>query len=91
MGSASLKNGTLTLSVVNPNATLPVETSISLQGHQPSHATVTTLTHSDIRAHNTFEAPETVKPSTVSLSLAAGEWRYDLAPASVTVFSIRLS
>lgn len=43
MGSASLKNGTLTLSVVNPNATLPVVTSISLQGHQPSHAAVTTL------------------------------------------------
>ncbi len=89
-GSASLKGRTLTLSVVNPNATAPLETTIDLRGGRARQAAATVLTHADIHAHNTFDAPSTVRPVTTTLAPTGGEWRYTFAPASVTVLRIEL-
>ena len=62
IGSASIKAGLLTLSVVNPHGTLPVEAALDLIDTQVSEANVATLTHADLTAHNTFEAPQNVRP-----------------------------
>ncbi len=89
-GSASLKEGVLTLSVVNPHVTDPVEATIELRGGVCKGASATVLTHQDIHAHNTFDAPEAVKPQVVPLSVSGETWRYTFAPASVTVLRIAL-
>jgi alpha-N-arabinofuranosidase len=89
-GSASLKGNVLTLSVVNPHATSSSEAVIELRGGECKEASVTTLTHTDIHAHNTFDAPDVVRPITFALEARGREWRHTFAPASVTVFRITL-
>lgn len=88
-GSASLKDGVLTLSVVNPHVDSPIEATIELLGGKAEKAEVTVLKHEDIHAHNTFDAPETLTPQTSTVDLNS-ECRHAFAPASVTVFRARL-
>ncbi|HVF10486.1 MAG TPA: alpha-L-arabinofuranosidase C-terminal domain-containing protein [Abditibacteriaceae bacterium] len=89
-GSASRKDGVLTLSVVNPNATEPVEASIELRGGACSGVSVTVLADADIHAHNTFDAPDALQPQTSTLDVS-GEWRHTFPPASVTVLRARVT
>ncbi len=89
-GSASLKGNVLTLSVVHTHATSPLEATVVLRGGEAKSVLVTTLTHTDIHAHNTFEAPDVVRPASYPLEVNAREWQHTFAPASVTVFKIRL-
>ena len=86
-GSASLKSDLLTISVVNPHASLPQETSIDLSGHALREATISILTHSDLTAHNTFDAPDNLRPQTQAWQQAD---RHVFPPASVTVIRGRL-
>jgi alpha-N-arabinofuranosidase len=90
-GSASLKDNVLTLSVVNPHAKKPVKATIDLRGGKAQSVETTTLTHEDVRAHNTFDAPSNVTPQTSATELSGGKLRYAFAPASVTVLKVRLS
>jgi alpha-N-arabinofuranosidase len=85
IGSASIRAGVLTLSVVNPNESLPAEALIDLRGFAARRATVAELTHDDLTAHNTFDAPDTVRPETQAVEIDDAEWRHVFAPASVTV------
>jgi alpha-N-arabinofuranosidase len=87
VGSASVKTDLLTLSVVNPQATLPVEARIDLGGRGLVDATLSVLSHSELAAHNTFEMPNVVKPQG-----QPWEWsgRHVFSPASVTVIRGRL-
>jgi alpha-N-arabinofuranosidase len=87
-GSASLKGDLLTLSVVNPHASLPAEAAIELQGGTVREVMVSLLTHSDLTAHNTFEAPQTLRPQTQAIELKD---RHIFPPASVTVIKGRLT
>jgi alpha-L-arabinofuranosidase len=48
------------------------------------------LSHDDIHAHNTFDAPENLRPRTELMALNGREFRHHFSPASVTVFKIRL-
>jgi alpha-N-arabinofuranosidase len=86
-GSASLKSDLLTLSVVNPHASLPVEASLRFEGGTLRDATVSVVTHADLTAHNTFESPQVLRPTTSSWEPAD---RFVFAPASVTVIRGRL-
>jgi alpha-N-arabinofuranosidase len=90
LGSASVSANVLTLSVVNTSADAPVETTIRLRGGSAHHASGVELSHADLRAHNTFEAPETVKPRALPAIALAGECRYVFPPASVTVLRMPL-
>src|SRR5581483_12483628 len=83
--SASVKNGRLTLSVVNAHASLPMEVEIELRGGGIRDGTVHTLTSSDLAAHNTFENPDALVPTQARLSSAGSKWMATLPPASVTV------
>ena len=87
-GSASIKDGVLTLSVVNPHASQPVEASVQLRGGVASTASVTTLVSDDLHAHNTFEQPDALVPETRAVRLDGERWSYTFPPASVTVMRI---
>jgi alpha-N-arabinofuranosidase len=87
-GSASLKSDLLTVSVVNPHASLPAEAALSIEGAALRNATVSVLTHADLTAHNTFESPQTLRP--IESERKASD-RHTFPPASVTVIRGRLS
>jgi alpha-N-arabinofuranosidase len=61
-GSASLREKTLTLTVVNPHISEPREAEIAVRGAAPGSATVREITSADLRAHNTFERPKGLEP-----------------------------
>jgi alpha-N-arabinofuranosidase len=90
-GSASLKDKTLSLTVVNPHATAPREAEIAIRGGSPSSVTATVLTNSDIHAHNTFDHPDSVSTVSNKVPVSGGALRYVFAPASVTKLTIALS
>ena len=87
-GSASIRGDLLTLSVVNTHATDPIEAAIHFKGGALQQATVSVLAHSDLRAHNTFESPQTVKPQT---QLWEKKPSHVLPPGSITVLSGRVA
>jgi alpha-L-arabinofuranosidase len=91
-GSASIKDGTLTLSVVNLHADAPVDAEIVIDGAAADQIAVAKLSHTDILAHNTFDQTNTLVPLRASLSVQApGSWRHSFPPASVSVFTVRLA
>jgi alpha-L-arabinofuranosidase len=89
-GSASLRDKTLTLTVVNPDVSRPREASIDLMGAEAHSGSATTLTNSDIHAHNTFDAPDVVHPETKEWNASGSALRYTFPPASVTLLQINL-
>jgi alpha-L-arabinofuranosidase len=88
-GSASLKHGELTLSIVNSHATEPAEALIDLRGGSCRDVEVTTLADKDLKIHNTFDAPEQLVPQTKSVQVN-GQWRHTFPAASVTVIRGRV-
>jgi len=88
-GSASLKEGAITLSVVNPHASNAAECEIEITGVAESMSmTLNELTHPDIRAHNSFAAPETLRPRSGKATLRGGRFKHCFPAASVTVMRI---
>lgn len=83
-GSASLANGVVTLTLTNPHLTHPLDAEIALRGALVRSAVATTLSHADVHAHNTFDAPRTVAPVSSPLSVTGGTFVHRLPPASVT-------
>lgn len=92
-GSASLDATAkqLTLSVVNADTGEPREAEIVIRGGRLSSATATTLTHSDLHAHNTFSRPDSVHPHSMTLSPKENSLVHVFPPASVTVVSLGLA
>ena len=66
-GSASLHDKELVLTVVNPHVSATREAKIGIRGASLKSGTATTLTNSDIHAHNTFDQREVVSPQTKTL------------------------
>jgi alpha-N-arabinofuranosidase len=84
-----MKDGVLTLSVVNPHATLPVDAAVELRGARSwGEPNVRVLAHDDITAHNTFEDPDAVEPTERHVQPGA-EWVNEFPPASVTMIRLR--
>jgi alpha-N-arabinofuranosidase len=90
-GAASVRGKDLTISVVNPDVSQPREARINLRDSTATSGAVTTLTGTDIHAHNTFEAPDTVHPQTQELKVSGSEIVYAFPPASVTLLQIELT
>jgi alpha-N-arabinofuranosidase len=84
LGSASVRGGDVTLTVVNPHATLPVEAAIELGPGGVRDATAVVLAHDDITAHNTFDEPAAVAPAAPPAAWDGGG-TFLFPPASVTV------
>jgi alpha-L-arabinofuranosidase len=90
-GSASIKGQTLTLTVVNPHVNESHEASIALRGGAAVQGSVTTLTHTDINAQNTFEEPAAVRPVTQDLQVSGASFVYAFPPRSVSRLSLSLA
>ncbi len=85
-GSASLKDKTLTLTVVNTSATDGVEASLRLfGGASPTKMETAWLQYptGDIRAHNTHDALDTVTIGSGAYDAQAGDLAFTFPPASV--------
>jgi alpha-N-arabinofuranosidase len=90
-GSASVKDRTLTMTLVNPHATDARTVEIGVRGASPSGAQAVVLTAPDIHAHNTFDQPRQVQPRTQTVEEPrAGVVVHQLPPASVTRITVRL-
>lgn len=90
-GSASLKDKTLTLSVVNPHVSEPREAEIAVRGAAVTSGTASTLTAPDIHAHNSFDSPRALEPAASAVPAArGGVLTHRFPPASVTVLALRL-
>jgi alpha-L-arabinofuranosidase len=89
-GSASVRGKDLTITVVNPDVAQAREAIIDLLGGGMASGSVTTLKHTDIHAHNTFESPDAVRPRTEELKGSGSSVRYSFAPASVTLLQLKL-
>lgn len=88
-GSASMRGQTLLLTVVNPHVSEPREAEITLRGGAYSSGTVTTLTHHDLHACNTFDHRDAVAPASASLP-SANRIVHTFPAASVSALSIQL-
>ncbi len=82
-GSASLHGRRLVLTVVNPSITETREAQIVVPGATVRDAAVRTLSHGDIRAHNSFENPHALAPQDGQASATGTEMVYAFPPASV--------
>ncbi len=89
-GSASVKRGVVTLTVVNTGARSPVEATIKLPSHAIESVEARQMSAPALSACNTFDEPETVAPHEVEVSASEGEFTFAFPPASVTALSIRL-
>jgi alpha-L-arabinofuranosidase len=90
-GSASLKEKTLTMTVVNPDVAEPRETEISIRPGNVASVAATVLAEADMHAHNTFEHPDAVQPKAVTASGSGSTFHFTFPPASVTKLTITLS
>jgi len=88
-GSASLRGKNLLLTVVNPHVSEPREAEIVLRGGAFSSGNVTTITHTDIRASNTFEHRDAVMPVTAAMT-GREHIVVVFPPASVSALAIQL-
>ncbi|HPC94350.1 MAG TPA: alpha-L-arabinofuranosidase C-terminal domain-containing protein [Sedimentisphaerales bacterium] len=82
-GSASLHGKRLVLTVVNPSITEIREAQILIPGATIRTAAVRTLSHTDIRAHNSFENPDALVPLDGQASATGTDLVYTFPPASV--------
>jgi alpha-L-arabinofuranosidase len=89
-GSASLQDKNLVLTVVNPHVSEARETEIGIRGATIKSGTVTTLTNSDIHAHNTFEQRNVVAPQERDLGSGGRSINFTFPPASVTKLALTL-
>jgi alpha-N-arabinofuranosidase len=89
-GSASVKNKAVTLTLVHARHDSPAERTIRLRGASAKSVNATVLSHTDLRAHNTFDAPRTVEPARQALPVSGPEFVVRIAPASVTKLEIEL-
>jgi len=89
-GSASLRDKQLTLTVTNSDPKSASDTEITLHGASAREVAITTLTASDIHAHNSFENPSAIVPKASQATIKGGAIVCNFAPASVTRLQITL-
>jgi alpha-N-arabinofuranosidase len=76
------------LEITNLDANQAIEIDATLAGVTAKSATGETLTVPKVDSVNTFEAPNTVTPKPVSISVQGGRLTLKLEPKSVTVISV---
>jgi alpha-N-arabinofuranosidase len=81
----------LVLTVVNPDVKVGREAQIAVRGASLQSGSATTLTHSDLHAHNTFEQRNVVAPQNKAVEAKGRTLTYTFPPASVTKLSLSLA
>ena len=89
-GSVSLHDKELTLTIVNPHVSEARETEIGVRGGNLKSGTATTLTHSDMHAHNSFAEREMISPKASTVEIKGRPLTYTFPPASVTKLALTL-
>jgi alpha-L-arabinofuranosidase len=89
-GSASMRGKDLTITVVNPHVSEAREAEIIVRGASLRSGATTTLFHSDLQAHNTFDQPSEVTPKAKDLQLTGKDLILQIPPASVTKLELSL-
>jgi alpha-N-arabinofuranosidase len=89
-GSASLHDKELVLTVVNPHVSEAREAEIGIRGGSLKSGTATTLTHSDIHAHNSFAERDVISPKASVVDSKGKALTYAFPPASVTKLALAL-
>ena len=90
-GSASLKNGVVTLTVVNTGARSPVEATIALPSLKIESVTARQMNAPALSTCNTFDDPETIVPRNVNANVEGDSLLLAFPPASVTALSLKLA
>ena len=91
-GSASRRDRTVTLTVVNPSPDTPREADVAIAGARISACTTRTLTADALDAHNTFERPDAVPaPPQATVAVPAGGLVLTFPKASVTAVTLTLA
>ena len=91
-GSASLKGDALTLTLTNAHASEAIQAALTLEGGASAReGRAEVLAGDDLRAHNTFDAPDAVAVRAMNWSASGRELQISLPPASVTKVALRLS
>jgi len=90
--SASVRDRRLTLTLTNPS----IDTTLGLRirlagGARASQAQGTILTHSDMRATNTFTTPEEVKPATHPVKVVAAALELTVPKQSIVLVEANLT
>ena len=88
--SASVRGKDLTLTVVNPHVSEARETEVIVRGASLRSGASTTLTTTDLHAHNTFDHDQ-VTPEVKDLRLTGKDLILQFPPASVTKLELSLS
>lgn len=89
-GSASLAGKRLVVTVTNPDLKMPRETEVVVRGAAIKSVKGTSLTASDVHAHNSFADPNQIQPKEISVALTGNELVHKFSPASVTRLDIEL-
>ena len=91
-GSASIKDRTVTLTIVNPHVSEPREAEIAVRGASIASIRADVLRAADIHGVNTFERPTAVMPQPDRSDTSRGSVAvHRFAPASVTRLTIGLA
>jgi alpha-N-arabinofuranosidase len=89
-GSASLDGKRLVLTATNPDLKAAREAEISVRGATVRTVKATTLTDSDVHAHNTFAEPNRVSPKEATVIQSGKDLVFRFPPASVTRLDLDL-
>jgi alpha-N-arabinofuranosidase len=91
-GSASVRDNRVAVTLTNPSLENPVATRIRFpQGARPSEARATILTHEDMRAGNTFDEPDTVRPAEMTVRTNRQTVQLNVPKQSVVAVEIRIT
>ena len=82
--SATIKDRSLSVTVVNPKADQAIRLRCIITGNTVRTANATSLFHADLNACNTFAAPDTVVPKEMPASARDETITIELPPLSVT-------
>jgi alpha-L-arabinofuranosidase len=88
--SASLVGHSLLLTAVNEDLTKDYEFDLELRGAQVREIAGRRVWSGDVRAHNTFESPETLISTVIKVVPTGGQLRIQLPDHSVTALQISL-
>src|SRR5262245_47495105 len=90
-GSASLRDKTLTVTVVNPHATEPRDCAIDVRGATVKDGRTSVLSSTDLRAHNSFAHPNALTPRDATVTRRTGSLVHTFPAASVTRLQLDLA
>jgi len=89
--SASVRDKTLVLSMVNPRVDTTISAKVSLAGGQADGGEARMLHHADMNAYNWFDKPNVIVPRPAKVEARGATVRAELPPLAILTAMIRLA